>query len=289
MRIYKKAVDYIEFLNKTYGLEITIKDYKGFVYENEKMEFMLRPYLAHTNPYCMYVKEVESKFSKCLNNNKLLIEKCQKKDYFFHLCHAGICELVIPIKEDNKIYGSINISHFNLYPEKSNEAVENTFSEDKKIEGQRKFKIFARSTFVDSSILIPSIELLAQYLLILIKLNPNKEEDKDKNIEKTLRQYIKANISNKIIADDIVKDLSITRIQLTTRIKSLGMKNLRDYVNKIRIEMGEKLLLESVKTPKEIAIYLGFKGYRHFENVFKDKLNISPQDYRKYYKNEKYY
>lgn len=289
MKDYKKAVDYIEFLKKTYGLDITIKDYKGFVYDNEKLEFSLRPYLAHTNPYCMYVKEREEEFYKCLNNNKQLIEKCKTKDYFFHMCHAGICELIIPIKEDRRIYGSINISHFNHYPEKTKKAIDETFSKERREEGQRKFKVFARSAYVESSTLIPSLELLAQYLLLLIKQTPYKKENKEEREEKQLRDYIKNNISKKIVADEILSTLKISRTQLKQLIKTKDAKNLRDYINTIRIEIGEKQLLETQKTPKEIALSLGFKGYRHFENVFFEKLNISPKDYRKYYKNEKHY
>ena len=289
MNEYKKAVQYIEFLKQTYGLDITIKDYKGFVYDNEKMEFSLRPYLAHTNPYCMYVKEREDTFYKCLNTNKELIEECKKRDYFFHLCHAGLCELIIPIKEDKTVYGSINISHFNHYPEKTNKAIEETFSKDRIEEGKRKFKVFARSAYVESSTLIPSLELLAQYLLILIKATPYKKENKEERYETQLRDYIKNNISKKIVAEEILTNLNLSRNQLKQLIKAKDAKNLRDYINTIRIETGEKLLLETQKTPKEIALSLGFKGYRHFENLFVEKLNISPKDYRKYYKNEKYY
>jgi len=289
MKDYKKAVHYIEFLKKTYSLDITIKDYKGFVYNNEEMEFSLRPYLAHTNPYCMYVKEKEESFNKCLNNNKELIEECKKKDYFFHICHAGICELIIPIKEGEKVYGSINISHFDLYPENTKKAVDATFSRERIDEGKRKFKIFARSAYVESSTLIPSLELLSQYLLLLIQKTPQKKEEIEEVKEKRLRAYVKENISKKIVADDIIESLNINRAQLNKLIKTKDVKNLRDYINTIRIEMSEKLLLETLKTPKDIALSLGFKGFRHFENVFKDKLNISPKDYRKYYKNEKHY
>ncbi|MDC7236740.1 MAG: helix-turn-helix domain-containing protein [Sphaerochaetaceae bacterium] len=289
MKDYKKAVQYIEFLKRTYGLDITIKDYKGFVYENEEMEFSLRPYLAHTNPYCMYVKEKEESYNKCLNNNKELIEECKRKDYFFHICHAGICELIIPIKEEKTVFGSINISHFDLYPDKTKKAIELTFEKERREEGKRKFKIFARSAYVESSTLIPSLELLSQYLLLLIQKIPLNKEQQEELKEKQLRAYIKNNISKKIVADDIISNLNINRTQLNTLIRTKDVKNLRDYINTIRIEMSEKLLLETKKTPKEIALSLGFKGYRHFENIFTAKLNISPKDYRKYYKNEKYY
>lgn len=290
MRDYKNIIQYIEFLKSTYGLEITIKDYKGFVYENETMEFMLRPYLAHTNPYCMFVKEKDESYSKCLKNNRLLIDECIKKDFFLHYCHAGICELIIPIKENKKVYGSINISHFNISPKKSQQLVGNTFkTEERKTEGKRKFKVFARSTFVDCSTLVPGLKLLSSYLLLLIKNSSQNKDNVEIADEEKLRNYIQENISHKIVADNITTNLKISRNQLTNIIKNSGMKNIRAYVNTIRIEMSEKLLLNTNKSPKEIALSLGFKGYKHFENLFKEKVNISPDDYRKYYINEKHY
>ncbi len=291
----KKIVNYIEFLRKTYGLEIAIKDYKGFVYEDEKLEYSLRPYLAHTTPYCMFVKEREETFTKCIKRNEELVQQCREKDYFFNICHAGICELVIPIKDETKVYGSINISHYNLYPEKSIKAINKTFkSEERHKEATRIFNTFVRTAYVDSSTLIPSLELLAGYILLIIKRNSNKSTNKrninkENQLEESLREYIKANISNKIKAEDIIRDLNITRSQLTTIIKTKDLKNLRELVNTIRIEVSEKLLLETSNTPKEIAASLGFKSYRHFETIFKEHLNISPKDYRKYYKDEVHY
>lgn len=289
MKEYKEIIDYIEYLKRTYNLMISIKDYKGFVYDREKMEFALRPYLAHTSPYCMFVKESEENYIKCINYNKELVNKSRDRDYFFSICHAGLCELIIPIKDEKTIYGSINISHFNFNREKSLKAIKTTFTNNREEEAERIFKIFVRPTFVDSSTLIPSLKLLSSFLLNIIKTSPSKEDKKEIDKETILSNYIKDNIDTKIIADDIMKELNLSRLQLKQIIKNNNKNNLRDYVNTIRIEKSEKLLLETTKTPKEIAISLGFKSYRHFEIMFKDKLNIFPSDYRKYYKNEKHY
>ncbi|MEA4865757.1 MAG: helix-turn-helix domain-containing protein [Sphaerochaeta sp.] len=54
----------------------------------------------------------------------------------------------------------------------------------------------------------------------------------------------------------------------------------------IRLKKSEKLLLETDKTPKEIAVSLGFKDYQNFCRLFLEKVKITPSDYQKYYTHE---
>ncbi|MCK9597930.1 MAG: helix-turn-helix transcriptional regulator [Sphaerochaeta sp.] len=79
---------------------------------------------------------------------------------------------------------------------------------------------------------------------------------------------------------------NISRLSLKSCIENANVKNFREYVNGIRLEQSEKLLLETDKTPKEIAVSLGFKDYQHFCRLFLEKVKITPSDYQKYYKHE---
>ena len=53
---YKSVNAYLRFLRDRMGLHICIKDFCGFIPINKELDEALRPFLAHTNPFCMYMK-----------------------------------------------------------------------------------------------------------------------------------------------------------------------------------------------------------------------------------------
>lgn len=54
----------------------------------------------------------------------------------------------------------------------------------------------------------------------------------------------------------------------------------KDYIHNKMIEVAKKHVFETDKTINEIAFELGFKYPQHFSRVFKQKLGITPNEYR---------
>ena len=63
---YSKIADFFAFAEKEYQIQICIKDYSGFVPVNKDLDEALQPYLAHTNPFCMYIKSEKAVYHRCL-------------------------------------------------------------------------------------------------------------------------------------------------------------------------------------------------------------------------------
>lgn len=53
---FEKIGQYLHYLSEVHGVQFCIKDFCGFVAINKQLDETLRPFLAHTNPFCMYMK-----------------------------------------------------------------------------------------------------------------------------------------------------------------------------------------------------------------------------------------
>ena len=58
----------------------------------------LDPFLAHTNPFCLYMKSEPERFHVCLSMIRKMHDKLLRtKKPFFGVCHAGLGEYVVPV------------------------------------------------------------------------------------------------------------------------------------------------------------------------------------------------
>ncbi|AEV30054.1 DNA-binding domain-containing protein, AraC-type [Sphaerochaeta pleomorpha str. Grapes] len=293
MSSYRKITSYIEHLKTTYSLDVTIKDYSGFIYTDENLERVLRPYLAHSSPYCMFIKETREGYQRCLAQNKPLYERCKARKPFVGYCPAGICELVIPIANKAQVFGSINVSHFALGGNKGIEKRESWLQgapEQRKLTAKFLYEQFVRPATIEVPEVQYSLELLAEYIAEIVKNAKNPVKDLKAGIEEEakIRTFIAENANEKILVEQVLTSCNISKTSLYNLIEATNAKNFREYVNVIRIEQSEKLLLETGQHPKEVALKLGFKDYNHFCRLFKDQVKITPTDYQKYYKDEKH-
>lgn len=293
MPSYKIITTYLEHVKSTYSLDVTIKDYSGFIYTSESLERVLRPYLAHSSPYCMCIKETEKGYQRCLAQNKPLYQKCKQRKPFWGYCPAGLCELVIPVATKTKVFGSINVSHFSLIEGKGDMLRERLLKnepESKKITARLLYQQFVRPASVNIQELQFSLTLLAEFLVEIVSNTTNLPEQNKPEIsdEQKIRSFIAQHTAEKILAQQVTSACNVARSSLKACIENANAKNFRDFVNSIRLEQSEKLLLETERPPKEIASSLGFKDYAHFCRLFQEKVKISPSDYQKYYRNERH-
>lgn len=80
---------------------------------------------------------------------------------------------------------------------------------------------------------------------------------------------------------DIAAELYLNPVQLTRRFFDAVGITPNHYLNTIRIQRVQSLLLESNLTLQQIAEDCGFENGFYLSRVFKKKLGISPSEFRK--------
>lgn len=76
MSRFDKVGEYLNFIQDRYNIHICIKDFCGFIPINKELDGVMRPFLAHTNPFCMYIKQDKDKYFDCLSMIRKMYNKC---------------------------------------------------------------------------------------------------------------------------------------------------------------------------------------------------------------------
>ena len=95
-----------------------------------------------------------------------------------------------------------------------------------------------------------------------------------------IRSYIFNHIEEKIYIEDVAKELFINKSYLTTKFKAMTGKTLVEYVTELKINEAKRLLKVTDKSLSEISEQLAFSSQSYFQNVFKRKTGMTPEQFR---------
>lgn len=102
------------------------------------------------------------------------------------------------------------------------------------------------------------------------------------------KEYIRKYYHQKIYISDIAKALGISESHLSRIFKKETGESIQEYSMHMRIERAENLLKYSETSLTEISEYLCFSSQSHFGKVFKVYKNMTPKQYRDYYKSPEF-
>lgn len=123
------------------------------------------------------------------------------------------------------------------------------------------------------------------YLLSFYIQNFPSKNDEFNRYVLTATKYIELNFRNSsFTATDVSNYLKLDRSYLYKLFKSEMGMSVHDYINKLRISRAASLLSTSNLTIKNIANESGFSDQMYFSRLFKKKKNLTPSQYRLYFK-----
>lgn len=92
--------------------------------------------------------------------------------------------------------------------------------------------------------------------------------------------YIREHFRENINREDVAAVACITPNYLSKQFRNKKGMNLREYINKIRIDEAKRLLLSTNLTVSEIAGMAGYDNISYFSTVFRKHVGMSPVDWR---------
>ena len=116
----------------------------------------------------------------------------------------------------------------------------------------------------------------------------NKLDAKLQNLKKNDRRFVndfcafvEANLANEALrVEDICSHLSLSRVQLYRKVKTLLDCNVNDYILNTRLQKARYYLQHEDLPVSEISYKVGFASPGYFSTVFKARYNISPKNFR---------
>lgn len=107
----------------------------------------------------------------------------------------------------------------------------------------------------------------------------NSQKGRRFEIEKAI-DYLKSNYMNKIILKDLADNVNLSKTYLCHLFKQETGETFIDYLNNIRIDAAKRKIKENNSKIYEVGMECGFENYRYFSKVFKEKVNLTPTEYR---------
>ena len=110
-------------------------------------------------------------------------------------------------------------------------------------------------------------------------------KQRHKNYSDYLCEYIENNYMHKISFSQLSEQLHISRTYLSSVFKRETGESFMDYLISYRMHKASNLLINTDLPINDIVFQVGYSDYAHFSKVFKNKMGISPANYRRQYKN----
>ena len=129
---------------------------------------------------------------------------------------------------------------------------------------------------------------LVQLLLGIYKMSqkdlaqlPSKKTEKELHAE-SIASWINDHYSEKVTLDRIADELNLSKYYTSHVFKEVTGFTIMEYVMGCRLNQVKYLLeMEPDQTLSEVACATGFESMAHFSRFFKEKVGVTPSNYRK--------
>lgn len=300
MNRYDQIGEYLSYLRDEKNLNVCIKDFCGFVPINQELDKVARPFLAHTNPYCMYIKKDKETYHTCLTMFRKMYNKLKASgEGFYGLCHGGLGEYVIPIYHDNMLLGSVNLGFFQYNEERTEFLMRRTCQKHDALEydiAKDLYDRYIHSPTILSEEILPVATMLAEYLgntyrLIqsthsVSRLKYQHVSSNEDTIISHAISYIQENYSKQIAVADLADYCHCSESYISRIFKKRTGVNINVYINKVRVELAKNHLLLSERSITDIALSLGFNDPNYFSRVFSSLAGMPPSEFRRRFQSE---
>ncbi|MRN52567.1 AraC family transcriptional regulator [Paenibacillus monticola] len=122
-----------------------------------------------------------------------------------------------------------------------------------------------------------------ELLLLIFRANPPApmEQNVKSGVQRTI-DYVKENYKETLTVDQLAAMAGTSRSRYTQLFKEITGQLPLDYMNAIRIEHAQQLLLLTSDRLYDIAQAVGYSNEYYFNRRFKGTIGIAPGQYRRY-------
>lgn len=148
------------------GLEVCFYDLNFMTSELSDAQ-LPKDLLKHCSPYCMEVKQNSKAHKQCIDNEYKRIALASKTDKpFIHCCHAGLTDMVVPVRLGERLIGAIFIGQVWTPPEDAREKAIRRLVRTYKLDAEKLRKAASlnhHSTQAKLEALHPLVENICKY------------------------------------------------------------------------------------------------------------------------------
>ena len=120
---------------------------------------------------------------------------------------------------------------------------------------------------------------LVRPLSVQTRQSTDSAATSDWHVSQALR-FIHGHATRDICVSDVVVQTHVSRRFLEKHFQAVVGRSLHDEILRIRLETSQRLLATTEMPLKEVATRSGFRRADYLSSVYRDKLGMSPSEYR---------
>ena len=133
--------------------------------------------------------------------------------------------------------------------------------------------------------LLELLALIYEACRNLIVLQEKHTDSKLDNVQKVI-DYIEGNyLRDDLTLEQIAKETYLSKFYISRIFKEVTGTNIKNYILSKKINLAKVLLMLENKSVTEVSYEVGFKHSAHFSRIFKQKVGITAEEFRRLYKN----
>ena len=239
----------------------------------------LASYSENKSEFCMEIQKTTCGKEKCICSDLTLLKKCREsRRVEWHICHAGILDAVVPIIKFDNIIGYIVIGRTRVlkfdevyrridWMKPDYKMMESYYMNIKEYNEKQIKSMFELAVMIVSYILTNEI--------ITPELDP---------FSVRAAEYIDGHLKENLTVQTLCRELNVSKNYLYEKFRTSFNQTVNDYIVSCRMRRASYLLKNTDLSVSRIAEEIGIGTYTYFSRLFKEKYNIPPLAYRKFYK-----
>lgn len=218
---------------------------------------------ARENDYCSAIQR-RGDYHNCHSCDMALLDRCEKsRAVERHTCHAGLCDLAMPVMKGGIIVGFLLMGR--VRSPQSPKACE-----DRGLE-----PLYRQIPAFTEEKILSLVDLLPQILFeSTVVLEPD-------TLLRQAEAYIHRNLQAELSVEGLCEALHVSKNKLYDAFSIHFGTTVNAYITQQRMARAKQLLLETEEPVYRVAELIGIRNYTYFCRLFKEKTGQTPLQYRK--------
>ena len=268
------------------GAGICFYDLKNFfMYTTTEV----RKYTGHRCDLCANVWLLESGKKKCILSDRrdAVSYAIRQKTPFFHQCHIGLYELLVPIYNGDNLCGLVFIGQCRIAGMNAEAAI---MKNAMKLGGNGDSfrEMYLQLPLLKSETLLAMGNIIKLYLENLIDLDnlfalhaETQDVTKKAPLHQRVKTYIDQYYQTCISPQSLSQRFFVNSSYLSRTFKENVGTNICTYINETRVEHA-KMLIKNTNYPiNVVALNVGYTDANYFVKIFRKHTGLTPTAYRR--------
>ena len=248
----------------------------------------VREYTGHRCDLCTHVRNLPGGQKKCDLSDRFdaVSYALRQKTPFFHQCHIGLYELLVPIYNGNNLCGLVFIGQCRIEGMNAEITIEKNAAK-LGASGEQFKQMYLKLPVLKSETLFAMGNIIKLYLENLIDLDNvfarnqvHQDTAPKAPLHQRVKHYIDSYYQTHLSPQSLSERFFVNNSYLSRSFKENIGINICTYINQTRVEHAKALLKDTNSPISAVALNVGYTDANYFVKVFRKFTGMTPSAYR---------